>query len=133
MRLIHTHTFELSEFLGGNIPDYAILSHTWQDGEVTFQDWKDLETAKKKKGFFKIQMACEQAQKHGIDFLWVDTNCIDKTSSAELSEAINSMFSWYQQASICYAYLVDVDPRPHYSSTLPRYWEQLGGSRWFTR
>lgn len=133
MRLIHTHTFELLEFLGGNIPNYAILSHTWEDGEVTLQDWKDPETAKKKRGFFKIEMACEQARKDGINFLWVDTNCIDKTSSAELSEAINSMFSWYRQATICYAYLVDVGPRPYPSLTPPHYWEQLDSSRWFTR
>lgn len=133
MRLIHTHTFELLEFLGGNIPDYAILSHTWEDGEVTLQDWKDPETAGKKRGFFKIEMACEQARKDGTNFLWVDTNCIDKTSSAELSEAINSMFSWYRQATICYAYLVDVGPRPYPSLTLPHYGEQLDNSRWFTR
>lgn len=131
MRLIHTHTFELSEFLGGDIPDYAILSHTWEDGEVTFQDWKDLDTARKKRGFFKIEMACEQARDDGLDFLWVDTNCIDKTSSAELSEAINSMFSWYQQATICYAYLVDVISRPQPSR--PSYWEMFRSSRWFTR
>lgn len=61
MRLINTHTLELSEFLGGNVPNYAILSHTWEDGEVTFQDWKDLDTTRKKRGFFKIEMACEQA------------------------------------------------------------------------
>jgi hypothetical protein len=40
---------------------------------------------------------------------WIDTCCIDKTSSAELSEAINSMYMWYQNSQVCYAYLSDVD------------------------
>lgn len=94
MRLINTRTLKLLEFIGDNIPKrYAILSHRWDDEEVTFQDWQNLRVAKKKKGFFKIDMACKQAQKHDLDYLWVDTNCIDKTSSSELSEAINSMFS----------------------------------------
>lgn len=48
--------------------------------------------------------------------------CIDKTSTAELSESINSMFRWYQKAKICYAYLEDVDDV-----------SELGRSRWFTR
>jgi len=32
----------------------------------------------------------------------------DKTSSVELSEAINSMYKWYQAATICYAYFEDI-------------------------
>lgn len=111
MRLIDTETRELREFSGDNIPKYAILSHTWEEGEVTFQDWTIAER-EKKKGYFKINMACRQAQEHGWKYLWVDTNCIDKSSSAELSEAINSMFSWYQKASICYVYLADVKAMP---------------------
>ncbi|KAL5905981.1 hypothetical protein ACKVV1_010394 [Pyricularia oryzae] len=39
--------------------------------------------------------AC-QVQRHPIPYVWVDICCIDKTSSAELSEAINSMFRWYE-------------------------------------
>lgn len=38
----------------------------------------------------------------------IDTCCINKESSAELSEAINSMYAWYEKAAICYAYLDDV-------------------------
>lgn len=57
----------------------------------------------------------------GYEYVWIDTCCIDKTSSAELSEAINSMFAWYQEAKVCYAYLFDVPDRP------------LKASRWFTR
>ncbi|ORY08191.1 hypothetical protein BCR34DRAFT_675109 [Clohesyomyces aquaticus] len=54
--------------------------------------------------------------------------CIDKTSSAELSEAINSMFHWYRASARCYAYLSDVDALPG-SDDLP----DITHSRWFTR
>ena len=54
-------------------------------------------------GYQKILGSCEQAKKDGYNWLWVDTCCIDKRSSAELSEAINSMYQWYENASICYA------------------------------
>ncbi|KAI1734939.1 heterokaryon incompatibility protein-domain-containing protein [Xylaria scruposa] len=59
-------------------------------------------------GYWKILKTCLEARKDGLDYLWVDTNCIDKTSSAELSEAINSMYAWYRNAAVCYAYLSDV-------------------------
>lgn len=59
-------------------------------------------------GYWKIIRTCLEARKDGLNYLWVDTNCIDKTSSAELSEAINSMYTWYRNAAICYAYLSDV-------------------------
>ena len=53
--------------------------------------------------------------KDGLSHAWIDTCCIDKSSSAELSEAINSMYTWYEVAQVCYAYLEDVlveqDPR----------------------
>lgn len=133
MRLINTETREFHEFFGDKIPEYAILSHTWGDGEVTFQDWSTAER-EKKKGYFKINMACRQAQKHGWEYLWVDTNCIDKSSSAELSEAINSMFNWYQKASICYVYLADVESMPdNWKSMTDEYADHFCRSKWFTR
>jgi len=39
MRLINTRTLKLEEFIGQQIPQYAILSHTWGDEEVSYQDW----------------------------------------------------------------------------------------------
>lgn len=107
--LIETESLELEYFAGDDIPDYAILSHTWEDGEVTFQDWQDFRKASKKTGFAKIKSACAQTRADGLDYIWVDTNCIDKSSSAELSEAINSMFAWYRDSRICYVYLADVE------------------------
>jgi hypothetical protein len=44
---------------------------------------------------------------------WIDSCCIDKSSSAELSEAINSMFEWYKNAQVCYTYLFDVSATAH--------------------
>ncbi|KAH6612850.1 heterokaryon incompatibility protein-domain-containing protein [Chaetomium sp. MPI-SDFR-AT-0129] len=109
MRLLDVRTFELCEFVG-KPPPYAILSHTWEDDEVTFQDIANLDLARKKKGFTKIQLCCEQALHDDYDWAWVDTCCIDKSSSAELSETINSMFKWYNEAETCYAFLSDMAP-----------------------
>ncbi|OAA53920.1 het domain containing protein [Niveomyces insectorum RCEF 264] len=112
MRLINVETMALEEYFS-DIPPYAILSHMWSGGEVTFSDWQDLDAARSKPGFHKISLACMQATKDGLRHVWVDTNCIDKTSSAELSEAINSMFAWYRDAIVCYVFLEDVAVPEH--------------------
>ncbi|KAK0634106.1 heterokaryon incompatibility protein-domain-containing protein [Immersiella caudata] len=117
MRLIDVQSLELSEFFGSNIPCYAILSHWWGSEEVKFQEWQ-------KQGFSKILGACRRARRDGYQWLWVDTNCIDKTSSAELTEAINSMYQWYAGAGVCFAYLADIGPA---SQT------KFEDSKWFTR
>ncbi|EEU37114.1 uncharacterized protein NECHADRAFT_52245, partial [Fusarium vanettenii 77-13-4] len=130
MRLINVRTMELEEFHGDQVPWYAILSHTWGQGEVTFQDWKDPNLASQKAGFAKILGACQQAREDSLEYLWVDTNCIDKSSSAELSEAINSMFAWYRDAVVCYAFLIDVPTIP--TSGQDRF-TGFCKSRWFTR
>ena len=95
-RLLHTTTLHLQTFIGDDVPPYAILSHRWVDGELTFQEWMCLDAAAKaKRGYKKIISACQQAIRDCIEWIWVDTICINKESSAELSEAINSMFKWY--------------------------------------
>jgi len=128
MRLIEATTLCLKEFYGDSTPPYAILSHTWGDNEVevTFKDWEDLPKARRKAGFAKIEGACSKALEHGLEWVWADTNCIDKSSSAELSEAINSMFEWYARSEICYAYLADV-------SSARADDQEILASRWFTR
>src|SRR4051812_48619718 len=88
MRLLNTYTVQLEEFFDSNVPKYAILSHTWGRGEVTFQDF-ERGNYQGKDGYIKIQHACQQAREDELPYVWVDTCCIDKTSSAELSEAIN--------------------------------------------
>ncbi|GKT90580.1 vegetative incompatibility protein HET-E-1 [Colletotrichum tofieldiae] len=107
MRLLHTTRLEVVYF-AADVPPYAILSHTWDDDEVTFQDVQSSGTAKQMRGYAKLEESCSLASGEGFEYIWVDSCCIDKTSSAELSEAINSMFRWYREAQICYAYLSDV-------------------------
>ncbi|KAM5546134.1 hypothetical protein V8D89_000260 [Ganoderma adspersum] len=79
--------------------------------------------------FPKIRNACAVARKNGYRYIWIDSCCIDKSSSSELSEAINSMYQWYGLADVCYAYLADVSPEEshHTEGSLFR------KSRWFTR
>ena len=147
MRLLNTSTLRLCEFHDDGIPDYAILSHTWEDGEVSFQametavseltsafsedsketarlkTWAAIES-KSSSGYTKIAKCCRLAASEGWEHIWIDTCCIDKTSSAELSEAINSMYRWYQEAQVCYVYMTDV-----YSASP----QGFQWSRWFTR
>lgn len=56
----------------------------------------------------KIRGCVRAAKEHGFGWIWNDTCCIDTRSSAELEEAINSMFRWYEEAAMCLAYLQDV-------------------------
>src|SRR6266536_4166626 len=109
--------FNLIEFIGDKIPRYAILSHTWgADGEeVTFKDISEC-TARSKAGYTKISFCGEKAASDGLEYFWVDTCCIDKSSSAELQEAITSMFRWYQNAAQCYVYLSDVSTKKRKAS-----------------
>jgi len=110
IRLINVNTLSLEEF-HEKPPEYALLSHIWGDSEVSFQEWQRNEPdTREKQGYEKIGRACAEAAKLGYGYLWCDTNCIDKTSSAGLSEAINSMFAWYKNSAVCFAYLADVRP-----------------------
>lgn len=107
MRLLSTFTLALSEFVGSQVPPYAILSHTWGDEEVLINDIHN-GTARSKRGFKKLGGCCEKAVADGFRWVWIDTCCIDSSSSVEMSEAINSMHRWYKAAVVCYVYLEDV-------------------------
>ena len=162
MRVLDTHTGRFVYFTDWRRVQYAILSHTWNGAEQTYQEvtaiqqkygladgpplhlgpspgdsvspdqdsplggntfWSDPALSE------KVRRSCETARSHGYRYLWIDSCCIDKTSSSELSEAINSMYAWYKDASVCYAYLSDVEMDDD-----PEAWK-LGFrfSRWFTR
>ncbi|KAK2605868.1 hypothetical protein QQS21_003708 [Conoideocrella luteorostrata] len=109
MRLLNTTTLQL-ELFTSSPPPYAVLSHRWQQHEeVTFQALQQHDSIRQLRGYDKLQASAGVARASGYSYIWLDTCCIDKTSSAELSEAINSMFSWYQAAEVCLAYLWDVD------------------------
>jgi len=117
-----------------NIPPYAILSHTWgpDDTETTFNDLKA--GRRDKVGYSKIEFTARQAQKDGLGYIWVDTCCIDKANYTELSEAITSMFRWYQEAKRCYVYLSDVPNRACGDACAESQWDlAFRKSRWFTR
>jgi hypothetical protein len=129
MYLLDTSTFELHEFQDNDIPDYAILSHRWSGEEVAFHHLRD-GRGSDMAGFAKIKGCCAQAASDGWQYAWIDSCCIDKSSSAELSEAINSMFRWYQNAEVCYTYLADV-PEGTEDPCLPDSFFRK--SRWFTR
>jgi hypothetical protein len=140
MRLIHVRTYELQDC--DKPPNkYAILSHRWIDGEeICLQDWKTYLANQKpisdpisnKPGFIKVQDACTQAKKHGLEWLWADTVCIDKTNNLEVGKSINLMFSWYQKAAVCFTYLHDVHNNPFFEwrADPPAF---LGTPEWFTR
>ena len=129
MHLIDSNTLRLTWF-PGEAPPYAILSHTWGSEEVGFADFGDLSKIETRASFQKIKLTCQQARRDDLGYAWVDTCCINKESSAELSEAINSMFRWYRNATICYAYIEDLADDivlPIADASLIR------GCRWFSR
>lgn len=128
MRLIHTSTFELVEFSPPYIPYYAILSHTWGKDEFVFSD-RNQPHRRDSAGFKKISGCCALAASEGWQYLWVDTCCIDKSSSAELTESINSMYKWYEKSKICYVYLADFSIKAGQNSSNCK----LADSGWFTR
>lgn len=132
MRLINVHTYKLRDVMGdlSTYPSYAILSHTWEKDEVSYRDMEDLSVAKCKRGFKKIEMCCRQAAADGYRWAWVDTCCIDQTSSAELSEAINSMYKWYESSMVCYAYLSDVASVEKFKQKIN---SKSAAPRWFKR
>jgi hypothetical protein len=151
MRLLKTATCEVTEAkdIPSPFPHYAILSHTWISprDEITYQDTRtrmaDIkDDLFKQKGWSKIKSFCTRARADGWEWAWMDTCCIDKTSTGDTQEAINAMFRWYQDAGVCYAYLSDVDAggleaigghsypsSPHYA----RLKESFVKANWFTR
>jgi hypothetical protein len=137
LRLEDDGEFSLVEHFDKNIPQYGVLSHTWgaDHEEVTLRDITE-GTGKSKAGYRKLTFCSEQAKKDNLSWFWVDTCCIEKSSSMELSEAINSMFRWYHGAAKCYVYLADVSVSSiggNVSSTGHTRTSSFRHSRWFTR
>ncbi|KAK7462404.1 hypothetical protein VKT23_008003 [Stygiomarasmius scandens] len=142
-RLINTHTLQLVDFHeGDSIPPYAILSHRWIHGEeVIFREFADSrDEIKQKNGYAKIQGACRQARTDNLSYIWVDTCCIDQENHHDVVRNIRSMFGYYENTQVCYAYLVDaelgigpgrqLDSSYHYRAILEGEWES---SEWFKR
>jgi hypothetical protein len=132
LQLASDGRLSLTKSLIENIPPYAILSQTWgpDSDEINFQDMVD-HSETNKVGYKKLTFCGNQAAKDGLHHFWVDTCCIDKSSSAEIAENINSMFRYYQEAAKCYVYLPDVSSGDDVGQCgLPLTFEK---SRWFTR
>jgi len=129
MRLLNVVTLEMEEFeRRDEQPEYAILSHTWgpQKHEVNLEDMRKEKKPVWKKGFFKVLKTCAQAKADKISHVWIDSCCIDRSNITELSESINSMYRWYENAKFCYVFLEDV----HSGQAIE---DQFVDSRWFTR
>lgn len=125
MRLLHAESHVLESFFEPDVPPYVTLSHRWEDDEVLFGDigkpsWEH------KKGFLKLHLVCQKALEASYKYVWIDTCCIDKSSSSELSEAINSMFRWYRNSRFCYAYLSDIMVTPEEQDITQSIWFNRG-------
>ena len=148
MRLLNANSLSLESFNDTKLPLYAVASHRWAatDEEVSLQDVQN-GNGSEKAGYRKIEGFCaflrernyeikngspqrnrvdylrsSQGYMHVVEWLWIDTCCIDQTSSTEVQEAITSMWRWYRQAYVCLAYLNDVRIRADFPNSV-----------WFTR
>ncbi|PPJ57284.1 hypothetical protein CBER1_09010 [Cercospora berteroae] len=143
MRLLNVSTLELKEFGESSIPPYYIASHRWTSDETTYKDVKKRRNTTST-GHRKLQSFCDFIQRTNVpttramstlgierscQWLWIDTACMDKSSSADLSECINSMFHYYADSQICYAYLHDVGPLKNHESAIMDFVQ----SEWFRR
>ena len=133
MRLLDVSSLQPRSFELRDAPQYAILSHTWGEEEISFQDLTERANNRNKLGWKKILGVCEACKPLGLNWVWIDTCCIDKSSSAELSEAINSMFAYYNRSNLCIAYLGDVLPHYQNDDGGELRDKAFGRSRWFTR
>jgi hypothetical protein len=134
MRLIQSSSLncpdglKFKDFPVSQLPPYAILSHTWGSDEVVWEDFQR-GIATQKEAFAKVRYSCLQAVSDGLEWVWIDSACIDKSSSAELSESINSMYDWYQRAETCYTHLEGVAATADVTQTAG----EFAGCKWFTR
>jgi hypothetical protein len=132
MRLLNVRDLTLREFYkDSERPSYAIASHRWTAREATFADVRD-RTNTDTIGYRKVEAFASfvRTRALGIEWLWIDTCCINKDSTAELSQAINLMFEWYFKAEICLAYLSDVEGLADATVTRQIDWQH---SAWFGR
>jgi hypothetical protein len=120
------------EYDESNLPQYATLSHTWEEDEVTFEDMA-LGRGRDKSGYHKLVRCGKQAANDGLGFFWADTCCVDRSSSAQLSEATNKTFQWFRNATKCYVFLADVSCPTESDSPPKQVLEALWSSKWFTR
>ncbi|KAK1071551.1 hypothetical protein LTR74_003181 [Friedmanniomyces endolithicus] len=126
MRLLNVSTLQFREF-HRDTPRYIAASHRWKAGmEAMIGDIQNRSNVDKS-GFQKVEGFAKyvRANFKDVEWLWIDTCCINQDSSQEVNEAVNSMFSWYANAYVCLAYLTDVfDSKEKH---------ELDASEWFRR
>jgi hypothetical protein len=123
MRLLNLNSLDLVEFMDLEKPPYVILSHTWGAEEISLQELHSQHPdVKRKNGWTKIMNFARKGNENGFEWGWVDTCCIDKTSSAELSEAINSMFKVSRTSIPNCSLCMKTKGRELSSSTYPLIW-----------
>jgi hypothetical protein len=137
MRLLHFDTLGklvLTDFHGRTIPPYAILSHRWTDSEMLIEHVSNGTYKERKEGYRKLEFCAKQASQDNLEYFWIDTCCIDRWNKSERSEAINSMFQWYKNATRCYVFLPDVSVSTATEPIQRMDWEaSFRASAWFTR
>jgi hypothetical protein len=137
MRLLHFDTLGklvLTDFHGKTIPPYAILSHRWSDSEILIEDVLSGTYKEREEGYRKLAFCARQAAQDKLQYFWIDTCCIDRWNKSERSEAINSMFQWYKDATRCYVFLLDVSVSTAPERVQRSDWEaSFRASAWFTR
>ncbi|KAK7448853.1 hypothetical protein VKT23_013582 [Stygiomarasmius scandens] len=128
-RLIHTPSLRLIDFAETDvIPHYAIVSHRWLDGEeISYAEFREVQNnrdasikTETKSGYQKIQKACSVALQFGLEYLWIDTCCIDQRENREVSRDINAMYAYYRNSALCLVYLHDAE-------------KEFSSSEWFKR
>ena len=131
MRLLNVHTLNFQEFFDKDIPPYCILSHRWGEQETSYKDFSKGRNPESS-GYRKVIDFCDFAKSRqkvtSFDWVWIDTCCIDKRSSAELTESINSMYRYYADALECFVHLADVPTGSRISCMA-----EMKQSSWFTR
>lgn len=144
MRVINTASFEMKSDMGDaklREEGYAVLSHRWVGPETTFHQYEK-HVAELKSGstalspqLERIHGACICARNKGIEWLWIDSCCINKLSAVEETESINSMYRWYRHSVLCITYLYDVELDDTLEPTDPRIFNNSGGkpAEWFSR
>jgi hypothetical protein len=98
MGLLHAESLTFGQFSEVWHPPYAILSHRWGNDEITHQQFLEPDLIKGSEGYRKITSACKATLDYGLEFLWVDTICIDKTSISEPSRPSSACSSGIRAA-----------------------------------
>lgn len=101
MKLLNTRTLQVHQ-APLQPPRYVALSYTW--GGTSNESTAPTPAQR--------QSACTEARRLGLEWVWIDSLCIDSSSTAEISESINSRFRVFQDSAVCLVFLGDVSLGP---------------------